>query len=333
MSIGSPVVYIVNLGTGDNGLPAAFVLDPDPWEAGTDPITTGALTSNRLAGFSVALEGDIAAVATLITDEGGALGGSSDGVGGSCGLTLTRGAATPGEAYTGEIVVTDDSGWVHRFDVSLAMPDYLRVVAASQGARHIWCMATAGTSQPNLGSVATPTLTLTDARVTTTQQGAEGAFPVTAATLSITGGAFSVVVCVKVNDTTTNRAIYSGGVALNLANLGYICIDHPHICYKNALSGLVCNLATAATGVWLLAVTVDAGGAAACYARLLGHDGRHDSSGTRGIPLTTALLHYLGGDGITYNSVLGDYYFCALYNKQITSGEFDALYACINDGS
>lgn len=316
-----------------------FTLDPDPLDLGTSASATAELTASRLAGVRVSLDGAIAAVASVSTPLGWDGGGCGDGVGEILEITVTRTGGTAGEVYEGELVIEDDTGAETRFDVSLEVPSSLSAIAQAQGWDFIWDFATAGTSQPNEGDGAATALTLTQARATTTQTGALGRFPLvtdtadraqSAAGIAMGAGAKSVVVCLEITDTTVSRAIWSGGPS-NPNNMGYIAIGGGGIIkFQGPDLGTICSMATASTGVWLLAVSSGAGGACTAWARKVG-GARQDSSGARGTTSGGATTQTLGGDGAVYFSTEGNYFFAALRTgTEMTSAEFDALFAALS---
>lgn len=321
------------------GVAPVLTLDPPTVDLGTDPSAVAELSGSRLTGVSVSLAGAIAAVASISTPLGWAGGGCGSGVGEVLAVTVTRTGGTAGQTYSGEIVVADDAGGETRFDVSLEAPSKLIDIADAQGWDFIWDMATAGTSQPNLGSGAATALTLTQSRATTAQPGANGRFPLitdtadrasSSSTIAMGSGAKSVVVCLEITDTTTSRAIYSGGPSTP-NNFGFIAIGGGgSIEFQGHGLGLVASMATASTGVWLLAVSSDALGAVTCWARKVG-GARQDSSGARGTTGGGATTQRLGGDGAVYFSVEGNYFFAALRTGSVmTSAEFDALFAALS---
>jgi len=317
-----------------------FTLDPDPLDLGTDASATAELTASRLAGVRVSLDGAIAAVASVSTPLGWDGGGCGDGVGEILEITVTRTGGTAGEVYEGELVIEDDTGAESRFDVSLEVPSSLSAIAQAQGWDFIWDMATAGTSQPNEGSGAATSLTLSRSRASTAQNGALGRFPLitdtadraqSAAGIAMGAGAKSVVVCLEITDTTFTRAIWSGGPSGNANNMGYIAIaGGGGIEFQAVDFSRVCAMATASTGVWLLAVSSNAAGACTAWARKVG-GARQDSSGARGITSGGATTQTLGGDASAYFSVEGNYFFAALRTGSVmTSAEFDALFAALS---
>lgn len=340
--MGQPFLGIVGAGiagiAGGGGAPAVFSLDPDPLALGTSASATADLSASRLAGVRVSLDGDIAAVASVSTPLGWDGGGCGDGAGEVLEITVTRTGGTAGQTYEGELVIEDDTGAETRFDVSLEVPSSLSDIAQQQGWDFIWDMATAGTSQPNEGSGAATALALSQARATTTQQGALGRFPLlvdtsdraqSAAGIAMDAGAKSVVVCLEITDTTGSRAIWSGGPA-NPNNMGFIAISGGAIEFQGHGLGTVCSMATASTGVWLLAVSSDAAGACTAWARKIG-GARQDSSGARGTTWGGATTQTLGGDGGVYFSTEGNYFFLALrVDAEMTSAEFDALFAALS---
>jgi len=89
MSIGGGIVLNPTFGTGGGSTPATFTLDPDPFDIGTAISDTAELTSDRLAGVRVSLDGAIAAVASIATplswDGGGCGEGYGDGYGAGSG--------------------------------------------------------------------------------------------------------------------------------------------------------------------------------------------------------------------------------------------------------
>jgi len=320
------------------GVAPVLTLDPSTVALGTDASATAELAGSRLTGVRMSLDGDIAAVAAISTALGWDGGGCGSGVGEVLEITVTRTGGTAGFTYSGEIVVEDDTGAETRFEVSLEVPSSLSPIAQQQGWDFVWDMATAGTSQPNLGSGAATALTLSQSRATTAQPGANGRFPLitdtadraqSAAGIAMGAGAKSVVVCLEITETTTSRAIYSGGPS-NGNNFGYIAIRGGSIEYQGFGLGTIASMATASTGVWLLAVSSDALGGVTCWARKAG-GARQDSSGTRGLSLGGATTHTLGGDGAVYFSVEGNYFFAALRTGSVmTSAEFDALFAALS---
>lgn len=319
--------------------PAVFTLDPDPLDLGTDASAVAELTSNRLAGVRVSLAGDIAAVASVSTPLGWDGGGCGDGVGETLEITVTRTGGTAGQTYEGELVIEDDTGAETRFDVSLEAPSNLKAIAVGQGWDFIWAMEDAGTSQANDGTGGVNALDLSQARATTAQNGALGRFPLatdtadrasSSSTIAMGSGAKSVVVCLEITSTTSSRAIYSGGPSAP-DNFGFIAIGGGGaIEFQGHGLGLVASMATASTGVWLLAVSSDGAGACSCWARKVG-GARSDSSGARGTTGGGATTQRLGGDGAVYFSTPGNYFFFALRpNAQMTSAEFDALFAALS---
>jgi len=215
MSIGGGIVLNPTFGTGGGSTPATFTLDPDPFDIGTAISDTAEMTSDRLAGVRVSLDGAIAAVASIATPLSWDGGGCGEGVGEVLVLTVTRTGGTSGQSYAGEIVVEDDTGAEHRFDVSLDVPSSLLDIADAQGWDYIWAMDTAGTAQPNQGSAGANALNLTQARATTSQMGALGRFPLltdtadraqSAAGIAMGAGAKAVVVCLEITDATVSRA-------------------------------------------------------------------------------------------------------------------------------
>lgn len=321
------------------GVAPVLTLDPSTVALGTDASETAELAGSRLTGVRVSLDGDIAAVATISTALGWGGGGCGSGVGEVLEITVTRTGGTPGQTYEGEIVVEDDTGAETRFEVSLEVPSSLSAIAQAQGWDFIWDMATAGTSQPNEGSGAATSLTLSRSRASTTQTGALGRFPLvtdtadraqSAAGIAMGAGAKSVVVCLEITDTTVSRAIWSGGPS-NPNNMGYIAIGGGgSIEFQGPDLGTICSMATASTGVWLLAVSSGAGGACTAWARKVG-GARQDSSGARGTTSGGATTQTLGGDGAVYFSTEGNYFFTALRTGSVmTSAEFDALFAALS---
>lgn len=340
MSIGCGIYFNGTFGTGGGSTPATFTLDPDPFDIGTALSDTADLTSDRLAGVRVSLDGAIAAVASIATPLSWDGGGCGDGVGEVLTLTLTRTGGTSGQSYAGELVVEDDTGEEHRFDVSLTVPSSLLDVATTQVWDYVWAMDTAGTSQPNQGTAGVNALALTQARATTAQMGALGRFPLTTDTadrastgaqITMGAGLGAIVVCVNVTDTSSPRAIYSGGGNSN-DNKAYILVDGGNFAlYKGGGPAGVMNLAAASTGVWLFGLAFDALGGVTAWCKKVG-GARQDFSGTRGLSSTlNPQILYLGGDGAVYFSTEGDYYFLAVRTgATMTSGEFDALAATLS---
>lgn len=328
-------------GGGGGASPASFTLDPDPFDIGTASSGTADLSADRLAGVRVELDGDIAAVASIATPLSWDGGGCGEGVGEVLTLTLTRTGGTSGVIYSGEVVVTDDTGAETRFDASLEVPSSLLDVAQAQGWDYIWAMDTAGTAQPNQGDAGANDLNLTQARATTSQAGALGRFPLvtdtsdrapTASAVTMGAGAGAIVVCVNITDTSGPRAIYSGGVNTN-DNKAYFIVDGGKISlYKGGGPALVLDMvATVSTGVWLLAANFNGLGDAETWSRKVG-GARQDASGTRGLSSTVnPQTLYLGGDGGVYFSTEGDYFLLLVRTgTEMTSAEFDALFATLS---
>lgn len=341
MSIGGGIVLNPTFGTGGGSTPATFTLDPDPFDIGTALSDTAELASDRLAGVRVSLDGDIAAVASIATPLSWDGGGCGEGVGEVLVLTVTRTGGTFGQSYEGEIVVEDDTGAEHRFDVSLMVPITLLDIVTAQGSwDYVWAMDTAGTSQPNRGGAGVKALALTQARATTSQMGALGRFPLltdtadraqSAAGIAMGAGAKAVVVCLEITDTTVSRGIWGGGSSGDPNNMGFLAVaGGGGIQFQNHSLSAICSMATASTGVWLLAVSSDAAGACTAWARKVG-GARQDSSGARGTTSGGSTMQTLGGDGAAYFSVEGNYFFAALRTgTEMTGAEFDALFATLS---
>lgn len=341
MSIGGGGIYFnPTFGTGGGSTPATFNLDPDPFDIGTALSDTAELTSDRLAGVRVSLDGAIAAVASIATPLSWDGGGCGEGVGEVLVLTVTRtGGGTAGQSYEGEIVVEDDTGAEHRFDVSLTMPSTLLDVVTAQGSwDYVWAMDTAGTSQPNRGGAGVNALALTQARALTPQQGASGLFPLvtdtadrasTGAQITMGAGLGAIVVAVNVTDLTSSRAIFSGGENTN-NNKAYIVVDGANFALYKSGPSKVMNLATASTGVWIFGLAFDALGGVTAWCQKVG-GARQDFTGTRGLSsILNPQTIRLGGDGAVFFSTEGDYYFLALRTGlTLAEGEFDDLAAIL----
>jgi hypothetical protein len=321
---------------GGGGLdPALFTADPSTLDLGTSSTGSIDVSSDRLAGFSVILSGDISSVASVSTPIGN-VGGSGPSAGQECTVTVTRTGGTPGQTYEGFIVLEDESGNTQNIEVSLDYPNVLKAVAISQGAKYIWSMDTAGTSQPNYGNGGTKALTLTSARATTTQNGAEGRFPLTnsvtdRASVSVEATSnMSIVVCVNLTSLTSPRAIFCGNNYGNNANPGYVVINADgHLAYQRqnfSGGGVITN--SPSTGVWLLAITINSSGSVNAYARKVGGS-LLTATFARGAAVSGTDTYLLGGNGSNYYSAVGDYYFFAIYDTVIDSTTFNTLYASI----
>jgi hypothetical protein len=315
--------------------PALFTADPTTLDLGTSPTGSIDVSSDRLAGFSVILSGDISSVASVSTPIG-SIGASGPSAGQECTVTVTRTSGTTGQTYEGFIVLEDESGNTQNIEVSLDYPDNLRTVAFNQGAKYIWSMDTAGTSQPNYGDGGTKALTLTSARATTTQIGAEGRFPLTdsvngraSASVEATSD-MSIVVCVNLTSLTSPRAFFGGNNYGNNVNPGYMIINSSgHMGYSNqSLSGGVVVTETPSTGVWLLAITINSSGSVNMYARKVGGS-LLTGTYARGAAVSGTDTYLLGGNGSNFYSALGDYYFFAVYDTVIDSTAFNTLYTSI----
>lgn len=325
----------------ESGTPAVFTLDPDPLDLGTDASATAELSASRLAGVRVSLDGAIADVASISTPLGWDGGGCGDGVGEVLSITVTRTGGNSRQIYSGEIVIEDDTGAETRFDVSLEVPSSLSEIAQTQGWDFIWDMATAGTSQPNVGSGAATALMLSQARATTTQAGALGCFPLTSSTsheaysaagIAMGSGAKSVVVCVEITSLVALRGIWGGGLFADSNNFGFIAINSTatSFVFQDANLNVVCTLAPASTGVWLFGVSSDSAGAITAWARKVGA-ARQDSSGTRGTTSGGASVQTLGGNLTNYFSATGNYFFAALRTStSMTAAEFGALFSALS---
>lgn len=316
--------------------PAVFTSDPTELDLGTDASGYVDLTADRLVSFEVSLSGDIADYASVATPIG-SIGACFSGAGQECRVTVTRTGGVNGETYTGNIVVEDEMGNLTNISAQLTYPDVLRAVAVTQGAKYIWAMDTAGTSQPNYGDGGVNALTLTSARATTVQSGVEGRFPLAvstddraSATVEATSN-MSIVVCVNITEITASRAIFGGNNLGNNANPGYMIINSSgHMGYSSqSLSGGVVVTETPSTGVWLLALTINSSGTVNMYARKIGGS---LLSGTfaRGAAVSGTDSYLLGGNALNFFSTVGDYYFFAVYDTVIGTTEFNALYTSIS---
>lgn len=323
-------------GGGTSLNPASFTANPSSLSLGTSSSGFIDVSSDRLTGFSVSLSGTIASVASVQTELGSAIGGCSSSAGQECRVTVTRSSGTAGSNYSGNIVLTDESGNTQNVAVELDVPDILRATAETQGAKYIWAMDTSGTSQPNYGDGGTLALTLTSARATTAQGGVEGRFPLTdavnaRASVSVEATSnMSIVVCVNLTEITATRAIFSGNNFGNNANPGYIAITSGSaLAYRTYnLGSTVVVEASPTTGVWLLALTVNSSGGANLYARKVGSS-LVSQSFNRGAAVGGTDTYILGGNGSNYYSAPGDYFFFAIYDSVIGTTEFNELYDSI----
>lgn len=318
-------------------LPVIVSVDPSTFSLGTgDASDTVTISSDRLMSFTVSLTGDASTHATVTTELGGVTGTTST-IGAStpgqdCVIRVTKGTGTGGVTYTGDCVITDDTGTQTLVPVSVSFLNSLKAQAQAQGAVHIWDMDTAGTSQPNYGSVGTPNLTLTVARTTSAQTGTSGALPITVGSghrgttaSTITNPyPFSVVLCANFTSVADGSAVF-GGTFGDANNAGYILVGGGNF---KATSYFVdyATIMPATTGVHLLCFTVSGvTGTLTTMGRKLG-GARVDNTGTRGASFGSTQTYYVGGNGSNFNSTLGSYYFCAIYNKVLSTSEFDTLY-------
>lgn len=323
-------------GGGTSLNPASFTANPSSLSLGTSSSGFIDVSSDRLTGFSVSLTGAIASVASVATELGSAIGGCSSSAGQDCRVTVTRTGGTAGSNYTGNIVLTDESGNTQNVAVELDFPFSLKSIAQSQSAKYIWVMDTAGTSQPNYGDGGTLALTLTRARDTSAQNGTEGRFPLTSDTgdrayATVAGTSdLSIVVCLNLTSTTASRAIFSGNNYGYNANPGYLAINNSgHLAYQNSnITGGVVLTETPSTGVWLMALTVNSSGSLNAYARKVGGS-LLSQTFNRGAAVSGSDFYVLGGNGTNYYSAPGDYYFFAIYDTVIGTTEFNELYSFI----
>lgn len=322
---------------GGGGLaPAAFTVSPSSVELGVARSGYVDVSADRLTGFAVSLSGDIASVASVATEIGSTVGGCAGSAGQDCRVTITRTGGVIGTSYSGSLVLTDESGNSQAVPASLDVPTLLRMVAQGQGAKYIWAMDTSGVSQPNRGTGGTLDLTLTGARDTSTQDGAEGEFTIANAVADRGYAAMSgtpnmsIVVAVNLTEVTATRAIFSGNNFGNSSNPGYLAISsYGYLVYQkmNMSSGIVLTT-TPTTGVWAVAITINSSGTVNAYARKVGAS---ILSGTceRGSAVSGTDNLVLGGNGVNYYSAIGDYYFLAVYDSVIGETEFNELHACL----